>query len=119
VAHEQALQIAPGPQPAPIAARPPVHALLELVGRRWALRVLWELRAGPLPFRRLRQACDGVSTSVLSQRLKELVEAGILEHRAWSYGLTPLGAELSDHLAGLSDWSERWAAARAADRRAS
>ncbi|MFL5835449.1 MAG: winged helix-turn-helix transcriptional regulator, partial [Solirubrobacteraceae bacterium] len=45
----------------------------DLLGRRWMLRVLWELRGEPLPFRRLREACDEVSTSVLSQRLRERI----------------------------------------------
>ena len=47
-------------------------ALLDLLGRRWALRVLWELRDGPVPFRALQQRCDGMSSSVLNQRLAEL-----------------------------------------------
>jgi DNA-binding HxlR family transcriptional regulator len=96
----------------PHPARHPINELLELIGRRWALRVLWELRDGPLPYRRLREACDQVSTSVLSQRLKELVEAGILEQRDSRYGPTELGSELTRHLLGLSEWAGRWAARR-------
>ena len=54
-------------------------ALLDLLGRRWSLRVLWELRAGPVPtFRDLQAACGGVSSSVLTARLAELSEAGIV-----------------------------------------
>ena len=48
-------------------------ALLDLLGRRWALRVLWELRASPVPtFRELQSRCGDVSSSVLAQRLREL-----------------------------------------------
>ena len=53
-------------------------ALLDLLGRRWALRILWELRDEPLRFRELQQACDGLSPSVLNTRLGELREAGIV-----------------------------------------
>ncbi len=47
-------------------------ALLDLLGRRWALRVVWELRDGPLVFRALQERCAGMSSSVLNQRLREL-----------------------------------------------
>ena len=63
-------------------------AALDLLGRRWALRVLWELRSGPLTFRALQEACDGVSPTVLNARLAELREAGILLDRRqgrWVY----------------------------------
>ena len=54
-------------------------ALLDLLGRRWALRILWEVRHGPLAFRALRERCDGMSPSVLMRRLRELRDAGIIE----------------------------------------
>ena len=47
-------------------------ALLDLLGRRWALRILWELRLEPASFQVLQRRCDSMSTSVLSQRLSEL-----------------------------------------------
>src|SRR3954449_12802116 len=72
----------------------PINDLLELLGRRWALRILWELRGDPLPFRRLREACDEVSTSVLTQRLGELREAEIVVLEDGAYGLTGQGREL-------------------------
>ena len=53
-------------------------AVLDLLGRRWALRAIWELRDGPLAFRALQQRCGGVSSSVLNQRLAELREAGVV-----------------------------------------
>ena len=57
-------------------------AALDLLGRRWTLRVLWELRDGSAAsFRELRERCDTMSTSVLNQRLTELREAGLVEHR--------------------------------------
>jgi len=53
----------------------PVMALLDLLGRRWTLRVLWELRDGPVKFRELAQRADAMSQSVLSRRLNELETA--------------------------------------------
>jgi DNA-binding HxlR family transcriptional regulator len=93
----------------------PIMAALDLLGRRWALRVLWELRDGdPLSFRQLRDRCDEMSTSVLNQRLAELKDAGLVEKGAGGYRVTKTGGELQQALAPLDDWAKRWA--RAADR---
>jgi len=86
-------------------------AALDLLGRRWSLRVLWELRAEPLGFRALRQRCDAMSTSVLRQRLVELDAAGLVEQDGEQlYRLTDVGADLGLALRPLLRWSERWAA---------
>jgi DNA-binding HxlR family transcriptional regulator len=85
-------------------------AALDLLGRRWALRVLWELRDGPVGFRALRERCDEMSTSVLRQRLVELGDAGLVRQDAdQRYELTRLGRELGAALDPLTRWSERWA----------
>jgi DNA-binding HxlR family transcriptional regulator len=84
-------------------------ALLDLLGRRWSLRVLWELREGPVPFRALQERCSGMSSSVLSQRLTELTAAEILERDADGYRLSAEGKRLLDGLAPLQSWAERWA----------
>ncbi|MEE4381785.1 MAG: helix-turn-helix domain-containing protein [Pseudomonadales bacterium] len=85
--------------------------LLDLLGRRWTLRVLWELRDGPATFRELRARCDALSPSVLSARLRELREAGLVAHaEGEGYGLTARGSELGEQLVALSAWAERWAA---------
>ena len=85
-------------------------AALDLLGRRWALRVLWELRDGPLRFRPLREVCGDPSPSVLNARLRELRDAGVLETDPdEGYRLTKLGSELLEVLAPLHDWSRRWA----------
>ena len=87
----------------------PVMVLLDLLGRRWALRILWELREGPLTFRPLRKACDDVSPSVLNDRLKELRESGLVEQEdGTGYRLTPLAEELGELLLPLKAWSRRW-----------
>lgn len=89
----------------------PIMALLDLLGRRWALRVLWELRTGEsLTFRELQARCAEVSSSVLNDRLRELRGAGIVvSERGRGYSLTPEGARLLEDLAPLDDWARRWA----------
>jgi DNA-binding HxlR family transcriptional regulator len=87
----------------------PIMALLDLLGRRWALRVIWELRDGPLLFRALQERCDGMSSSVLNQRLRELRAAGIVELVEGGYGLTAEGRRLMEVHGALDDWAQRWA----------
>ncbi len=88
-------------------SRRAIVELLDLLGRRWSLRVLWELRDGPLSFRALRERCDEVSPSVLNARLRELREAEIVELGAAGYQLSPSGEELGRQLLDLSAWAER------------
>jgi DNA-binding HxlR family transcriptional regulator len=90
-------------------------ALLDLLGRRWALRVLWELRHQPSPtFRELQERCGGISSSVLTDRLRELDEAAIVSHDEHGYVLTPAGADLLGRLLALDDWASRWVPSAAA-----
>lgn len=84
-------------------------AALDLLGRRWALRVLFELRGEPRTFRALRAACGGISPSVLNARLAELREAGLLEPGDDGYSLTQAGRDLGRALAPLQAWADRWA----------
>ena len=89
----------------------PLMAALDLFGRRWTLRVLWELRDGALGARALRTRCGEMSSSVLYQRLGELTDAGLVaQDDDDAYGLTDLGAELGAALAPLEAWADRWAA---------
>ena len=88
----------------------PIMALLDLVGRRWSLRVLWELRAEPCTFRVLQSRCDNLSPTVLNTRLHELREAGIIEHGDEGYRLSEQGRSLIAAFLPLHDWAERWAA---------
>jgi DNA-binding HxlR family transcriptional regulator len=86
-------------------------ALLDLLGRRWALRVLWELRAEEaLTFRELQSRCGNISSSVLNDRLRELREALIIEtDPAGGYRLTGDGRALLQALSPISAWAKRWA----------
>jgi len=87
----------------------PVMELLDLLGRRWALRVVWELRGDEgLTFRELRGRCDDVSSSVLTERVRELSEAGVVGRDESGYVLTPRGRELFDLLMPLDAWARRW-----------
>jgi DNA-binding HxlR family transcriptional regulator len=88
----------------------PIMALLDLLGRRWSLRVIWELRDGPMTSRALREACDDVSPTVLQARLSELRAAALIDlERQRGYALTPLGRELLERFLPLHDFAERWA----------
>ncbi len=87
----------------------PIMVLLDLLGRRWSLRILWELREGALTSRALRTACDEASPTVLNERLKELREADFIElGDGGGYALTALGRELSEKLLPLHQFAERW-----------
>ena len=87
-------------------------AALDLLGRRWSLRILWELRDGPLGARSLRERCDGMSPSVLYDRLGELTEAGLVVQRDdQCYELSDVGRSLSTALIPLEQWADRWAEA--------
>jgi DNA-binding HxlR family transcriptional regulator len=89
----------------------PIMVLLDLLGRRWALRILWELRGGPLTSRALRAACDEASPTVLQARLSELRDVALVELKAGGgYELTPLGEELLAAFLPLYGFAERWAA---------
>lgn len=91
----------------------PLMAAMDLLGRRWTLRVLWELRVGPLGARALQERCDGMSSSVLYQRLRELLAANLIrKDDTGAYALTPMGSSLGAAIAHLDDWAERWASSR-------
>ncbi|MBO3732193.1 winged helix-turn-helix transcriptional regulator [Glycomyces niveus] len=110
--------------PTPMPGRPvrgsttgrSLMAALDLFGRRWTLRIIWELGDGPLGFRSLQRRCDGMSSSVLRQRLAELQEVRLAEvSDDGGYALTTLGHEAREALDPLIDWSQRWAAELADD----
>ena len=85
-------------------------AALDLLGRRWALRVLWELVPSPAGFRELQARCGDMSASVLNTRLTELRETAIVALDAGGrWELTDLGRELVEALMSLEFWSARWA----------
>lgn len=87
-------------------------AALDLFGRRWSLRLLWELRDGPVGARAMLERCEGLSSSVLYDRLRELTAARLVDKDIdGAYVLTELGRDLGAALAPLDDWARRWQAA--------
>jgi len=83
-------------------------SLLEFLGRRWALRVVWELRSDALTFRALQAACGHISPSVLQARLHELTGLGVIEKiPRLGYRLSASGEELYRDLEALGSWAEQ------------
>lgn len=91
----------------------PVMALLDLMGRRWALGILWTLgKQAPLSFNALLEQCHSISPGVLNTRLKELVAAGLVESADSAYNLTRHGQQLFGMVEPLGKWArDVWAAA--------
>ncbi|HLQ18979.1 MAG TPA: helix-turn-helix domain-containing protein [Tabrizicola sp.] len=86
------------------------QAAAELVGKRWVGAVIWAVVYGEHRFGEIRNAIPGISDRLLTERLKELVEAGILERRedeagGPGYYLTPRGLDLRRVLMALHDWA--------------
>ncbi|MEU9099586.1 helix-turn-helix domain-containing protein [Streptomyces sp. NPDC048361] len=87
----------------------PVMAAFDLLGRRWTMRILWELSQAPAGFRELQRRCERMSSSVLSTRIEELSGARLLALDGDGYRLTQLGEDLVEALKPLDAWSRRWA----------
>ncbi|HEY0817903.1 MAG TPA: helix-turn-helix domain-containing protein [Rhizobacter sp.] len=86
----------------------PIMVALDLLGRRGALRIFWELRHGEqMTFRALQEACD-TNPSLLNTRIKELRDVGLLEHEEGGYRLAPEGRKLMVSLGPFCDWAEGW-----------
>jgi DNA-binding HxlR family transcriptional regulator len=101
----------PGKQSKATATGRPIMVLLDILGQRWTMRILWELRENKLTFRELRSRCADVSPTVLNSRLKELRQQSLIEHNENGYALSIHGAALANHLLPLLEWSEQWAQA--------
>ena len=88
----------------------PVMAMFDLLGRRWAMGVLWTLgEKGPSTFRALQAACETISPAVLNSRLKELQAAFLITQGDHGYEVTNLGQEVCIALLPLSATSKKWA----------
>lgn len=91
----------------------PLAELFDLTGRRWTLRILWELRGRTLSFNDLRRAVGGMSQSVLVTRLTELFGAGLVADVPGGYRLTDDGTSLAASLEPLAGWAAEWSSRRA------
>jgi DNA-binding HxlR family transcriptional regulator len=87
----------------------PVMALLDLLGRRWTMRILWELRDAPAGFRELQRRCDQMSSSMLDTRLSELSDAGLADNDSGAWALTESGRTLLIALKPLYRFADHWA----------
>jgi DNA-binding HxlR family transcriptional regulator len=94
---------------------PHFHAAIELIGKRWSGAIVCALTERPLRFGELTKAVPGLSDRLLSQRLRELEDAGLVEREVEpgspvhvTYSLTEAGAELKPAIAELGDWARRW-----------
>ena len=86
----------------------PIMALFDLLGRKWNMRIMWELRNQALSFRAIQEQCDGMSPSVLNTRIKQLSEAKLLNTTESGYQLTSLGHSLMNTLDPLRTWAKNW-----------
>ncbi len=86
----------------------PIMALFDLLGRTWALGVLWQLQNGPFKFRELQDRCESISPSILNSRIKDLREAEIVERTLDGYRLTNRGRELIELTRPFGDWARAW-----------
>lgn len=87
----------------------PVMAIFDLLGRRWAMGIVWQLADGPHPFTELQARCDSISPTILCTRLKDLTEANIVERTLDGYRLTELGRGLFAILEPFQGWARGWA----------
>jgi DNA-binding HxlR family transcriptional regulator len=92
----------------------PIMALIDLLGRKWLMRIIWELKAGACTFRELQNKCGEISPTIVNKRLKELVEARLIRKvKPVGYQLTPLGEELIQLFYPINEWVYRWEASLA------
>ena len=88
----------------------PIMVLLDTLGKRWTLRILWELyQIDAATFRELRSRCEDVSPTLLNNRLKDLRALKLVTQGADGYGLTQQGQTLSRKLVPLDAWANEWA----------
>jgi DNA-binding HxlR family transcriptional regulator len=99
----------------PSGVCPHFHAAIELIGKRWTGAIVSALTEGPLRFGELAKAVPGLSDRLLSQRLRELEEEGLVEREVEAgtpvrvtYSLTEVGRELRPAIAELKVWANRW-----------
>lgn len=102
-------------QEKPPGVCPHFHAAIELIGKRWTGAIVFALTEGPLRFGELAKVVPGLSDRLLSQRLRELEQEGLVEREVEpgspvrvTYSLTEAGAELRPAIAELKAWARRW-----------
>lgn len=95
----------------------PIVQLIDLLGRKWILRILWELNQSPCNFRELQHRCGDISPTMINSRIKALCEAQLVSKSAdTGYSLSESGNELISLFAPLNDFATRWTADINADK---
>ena len=104
-----------GQEAAAGAICPHFHRAIELIGKRWTGAIVCALIERPMRYAELGKAVPGLSDRLLSQRLRELEEEGLVERQVEAgapvrvtYSLTSVGQELEPVLGGLKSWARRW-----------
>jgi DNA-binding HxlR family transcriptional regulator len=94
---------------------PDFHAAIEMIGKRWTGAILIALTDGPLRFGELAKSVPRMSDRLLSQRLRELEDEGLVERTVEegapprvTYSLTEKGVDLKPAIGELRDWARRW-----------
>lgn len=104
-----------GTSPDPNEVCPHFHAAIELIGKRWSGAIIWALADGPMRFAELKRSIPGLSDRLLSQRLRELEEAGVMAREVEdgpqvkvTYSLTEQGEGLRPAVLALREWACQW-----------
>ena len=100
--------------PAKICHEPcPIERGMRMIGGKWKGSILWHLGEGPLRFNDLARQMGGASRKMVSQRLREMEEAGLVARKvldtrpvAVEYSITPFGRSALGVLEQLKDWAE-------------
>ena len=87
----------------------PIMVIFDLLGRNWAMGIIWHLNNGPSTFRKLQMYCENISPTTLNKRLKELTSAKLIERTLEGYALTHQGKELFNLIAPIGQWAKQWA----------
>jgi DNA-binding HxlR family transcriptional regulator len=108
-------EAAPEPCSPESAVCPQFHEAIELIGKRWTGAIVCALTERPMRYGELRKAVPGLSDRLLSQRLRELEDEGLVEREVEAatpvrvtYSLTPVGEELGPSIRELKAWAKRW-----------
>jgi DNA-binding HxlR family transcriptional regulator len=101
------------PRPKPGNQECPLADLIDLIGGRWKVLVLWRLLDGPKRFTELKRLMPGVTQKMLTQQLRQLEAAGLVWREVFpqvppkvEYSLTPTGEELRSLLSSLAEWAK-------------
>lgn len=87
----------------------PMMLLIDLLGRKWSMRIIWELKQETCTFRELQIRCGGISPTIVNRRVKDLLEANIItKSEPKGYKLSQIGYELVDLFDPINQWSQRW-----------